>query len=314
MTSPQPPNEGTPEADASADAAAPELVAEPGSAMEPEPAAQPQPKAEPEPDEVSPPESEPEHVVWPDDTAAEASTAAATDATGPTSEPDHVVWPDAPGAGDEAPKSGRPADIDQVSAMAEDVINRGAPWDPRTSWNIVLGEGIVAAIVGLIIIFKPLGGSSTTLQIVGLILLAGGLITSFQLWRQHLRPEIEQLASFRSGSSVTVGLVVIVATFVAPVTDAVVAALAVVVGIGFVIYGIAGIAASFVRQKLDVPLPLFTLVANAVLALAGLLLLAAGASGSESVDGIFNLLGVLLIASGLALAGWSYMLLQQDER
>jgi uncharacterized membrane protein HdeD (DUF308 family) len=213
-----------------------------------------------------------------------------------------------------AASSGRQADIDQMSAMAEDLINRGAPWDSRTSWTIVLVEGIVAMVVGLLFIFKPLGGSSTTLQVVGLILLAGSLITSFQLWRQTLRPEIEQLASFRSGSGVTVGLVVIVATFFVPVTDAVVAALAVVVGIGFFIFGITGIATSFVRRQFEAPLPMATLVANAVLALAGAVLVFAGAAGADSVDGIFNLLGVLLIASGLALAGYSYLLRQQDAR
>jgi len=211
-----------------------------------------------------------------------------------------------------AAESGGRADVDAMSALAEDIINRGAPWDARTSWNIVLGEGIVAAIVGLLFIFKPLGGSSTTLQVVGLILLAGSLIAAFQLWRHHLRPEIEQLASFRTGSGVTVGLVVIVATFFVPVTDAVVAALAVVVGIGFLVFGATGIATSFVRMQLDVPLPIFTLVANAVLALAGLMLVLAGARGASSVDGIFNLLGVLLIASGLALAGYAYMLRQQE--
>jgi len=209
--------------------------------------------------------------------------------------------------------SGRKADIDQMSAVAEDLINRGAPWDQRTSWTIVLVEGIVAALVGLLFIFKPLGGSSTTLQIVGLILLVGSLITAFQLWRHTLRPEIEQLASFRSGSGVTVGLVVLVATIFVDVTDPVVAALAIVVGIGFFIFGVTGIGASFVRRQMDVPLPLPTLIANAVLALAGAVLVFAGAAGADSVDGIFNLLGVLMVASGLALAGYSYMLRQQAE-
>ena len=49
-------------------------------------------------------------------------------------------------------------------------------------------------------------------------------------------------------------------------------------------------------------------------ALAGLLLLFAGAAGSDSVDGLFNLQGVLLIAAGLALMGYAYMLRQQDAR
>lgn len=207
----------------------------------------------------------------------------------------------------------RETEIGQMSAIAGDLIDRSAPWDSRTSWVIVLVEAVVAAVVGLLFIFKPLGGSSTTLQVVGLILLAGSLITTFQLWRHELRPEIEQLASFRSGSGATVGLLVIVATFFVPVTDAVVAALAVAVGVGFFIFGVTGIAGSFVRMQHDVPLPMATLVANAVLALAGLVLVFAGARGADSVDGIFNLLGVLLIAAGLALGGYAYMLRQQAE-
>jgi uncharacterized membrane protein HdeD (DUF308 family) len=218
-----------------------------------------------------------------------------------------------PGSTTAPTSSGEPnrqADIDQVTAMAEDLIDRGAPWNPRTSWSIVLVEGVVAALIGLLFIFKPLGGSSTTLQVVGIILLVGSLITAFQLWRNQLRPEIELLSSFRAGSGVTVGLVIVVATFFTPVTDAVVAALAVVVGIGFFVYGITGIMASFVRLQLDAPLPMATLIANSVLALAGAVLVFAGAAGADSVDGIFNLLGVLLVASGLALVGYSYMLRQ----
>lgn len=209
--------------------------------------------------------------------------------------------------------SSAPSSVDAASAVADDLIDRSAPWSTRTSWTIVLVEGILVALMGLVFIFKPLGGASTTLQLVGLILLGGSLVTSFQLWRHQYRPDLEVLASFRAGSGVTVGAVVIVATFLTDVTDAVTATLAVVVGIGFIVFGLVGIAATLVRRKIDAPLPLASLVVNAVLALAGLLLLFAGAAGSSAVDGLFNLLGVVLIATGLVLAGYSYMLRQQDR-
>jgi uncharacterized membrane protein HdeD (DUF308 family) len=96
------------------------------------------------------------------------------------------------------------------------------------------------------------------------------------------------------------------------VTAAVTAALAVVIGIGFVIFGLAGIAASFVRRQQQAPLPLATLIINAVLALAGGVMMFAGAAGADAVDGIFNLLGVLLLAAGLGLAGYGYLLYQQE--
>ncbi len=227
----------------------------------------------------------------------------------PTEQP-----PEAPSAGTGGAASGTPATIERATAITEDLIDRGAPWSSRTSWTIVLSESIVVALVGLLFIFKPLGGSSTTLQLVGLILLGGSLITSFQLWRHQLRPDLEQLASFRAGSGVTVGLVVIVATFFTDVTVSVTAALAVVVGIGFLVFGIIGIMGTLVRRNVNAPLPVASLVANAVLALAGAVLLFAGAAGADAVDGIFNLLGVLLIAAGLALAGYSYLLRQQEAQ
>ncbi len=211
-----------------------------------------------------------------------------------------------------SPETGVRASVEQASTVAEDLIDRGAPWSDRTSWTIVLVEGIVAGVVGLLFLFKPLGGSSTTLQFAGLILLAGSLIKVFQLWRHHVRPDLEQIAAFRAGSGVTVGLVVVAATYFTAVTAEVSASLAVVVGIGFVVFGLTGIAASLVRNRHDAPLPLATLIINAVLALAGLVLMFSGAAGSDAVSGIFNLLGIALIVAGLGLAGYSYLLRQQE--
>jgi len=213
-----------------------------------------------------------------------------------------------------ATSTSTPSSVGQATAVAEDLIDRGAPWSPKTSWTIVLVEGVIVALMGLLFIFKPLGGASTTLQLVGLLLLGGSLVTAFQLWRHQYRPDLEVLASFRAGSGVTVGAVVVAATFLTDVTDAVTSTLSVVVGIGFIVFGLVGIASSLVRRQFDAPLPLASLVLNAVLALAGLLLLFAGAAGSDSVDGLFNLQGVLLIAAGLALMGYAYMLRQQDAR
>jgi uncharacterized membrane protein HdeD (DUF308 family) len=208
--------------------------------------------------------------------------------------------------------SGTQASVDRATAITEDLIDRGVPWGERTTWRIVLGEAIVAGLVGLLFLFKPFGGASMTLQIIGLILLGGALITSFQVWRHSLRPERENLASFRAGAGVTVGLVVIVATFFTDVTDAVTTALAVVVGIGFIVFGLAGIAAGFVGRTTDESLPLASLVANTVLAVAGAVLMVAGALGSSTVDDVFVVLGILLIVAGLALAGYAYLLRQRE--
>ncbi|MFV2063679.1 MAG: hypothetical protein ACC726_09215 [Chloroflexota bacterium] len=196
--------------------------------------------------------------------------------------------------------------------MTEELIDRGAPWSSRTSWRIVGGEAVIAGVLGLLFLFRPIGGSSTTLQLIGVILLIGALLTAFQIWRHAVRPNLEVLAAFRAGSGVTVGLVVIVATFFTTVTAEVAASLAVVVGIGFIIFGIGGILASFVGRVAEAPLPLPGLIANAVLVVAGAVLMFAGAAGAGAVDGIFNLLGILMIVAAVALGGYAYLLHQQE--
>ena len=55
------------------------------------------------------------------------------------------------------------------------------------------------------------------------------------------------------------------------------------------------------------------LVANAVLVVAGVVLMLAGAGGSSTVGSVFNLLGVIFIAAGLGLCGYAYMLRQQEQ-
>lgn len=201
--------------------------------------------------------------------------------------------------------------VARASAFTEDLIERGVPWSSRTSWTIVAWEAVIAIILGLVFLFEPLGGQTVTLQLMGLILLVGALLTAFQLWRGTVRTDLETLAAFRAGSGVTVGLVVIVATLFAASTDAVTAAMAVVVGIGFIVFGLTGIGGSFVRRRADAGLPLAALVINGLLLIAGLVLLMAGAAGASTVGNIFRLLGIVLIVAGLGLGGYAYLIRQQ---
>lgn len=219
-----------------------------------------------------------------------------------------------PPVADDGPALAAPAgtgSVARASAFTEDLIERGVPWSARTSWTIVAAEGVIAIILGLVFLFEPLGGQTVTLQLMGLILLVAALLTAFQLWRGTLRSDVETLAAFRAGSGITVGLVVIVATLFAASTDAVTAAMAVVVGIGFIVFGLTGIGASFVRRRVDAGLPLAALVINGLLLLAGLVLLISGAAGASTVGSIFKLLGIVLIVAGLGLGGYAYLLRQQ---
>jgi uncharacterized membrane protein HdeD (DUF308 family) len=208
--------------------------------------------------------------------------------------------------------TGQGSTIERATTMTEEFIDRGAPWSANTSWQFVIAEGAVAAIAGLLMLFRPLGGSSTTLQIIGLILLAGALVTSFQLWRGRIPPERSVLAGFRAGSGVTVGILVLVATFLTNVTDTVTATMAAVVGVGFLVFGGIGIAMTLFARQPDQPLPAVNLVLDAIVAVVGVVLILAGAAGSGTVNSVYTILGILLILGGVGLVAYGYLLRQQE--
>lgn len=204
------------------------------------------------------------------------------------------------------------SNVDRMTTITADLIERGAPWSPQATWRIVLVQGIVAIVLGLAMLFKPFGGTSTTLQIVGLILLLAALVTTFQVWRGAVQPERVAIAAFRAGSGVTVGLLVIVATFLTNVTAEVTASLSVAVGIGLSVFGVTGVATSLVARRQDEALPLAGMVANVVIVVAGVVLTFAGAAGTNTVNTVYSFLGILLILAGGGLCAYAYLLHQQE--
>lgn len=202
--------------------------------------------------------------------------------------------------------------VERATALTEQVIDRGAPWGAGATWQIVVVEAIGAGLVGLIMLFD-IGGSSTILKLLGLLLLGLALIGAFQVWRKKVRPERTSLAAFRVGSGVTTGILVLVATFLAPVSDTVTASLAVVVGVGFAIFGLAGIIAPLIGRQGDEQLPLGIIAVNIVVLVIGVVLLFAGAGGASQVNSVFRLVGILLIFLAVGLGGWAYVLYQRQS-
>jgi uncharacterized membrane protein HdeD (DUF308 family) len=203
------------------------------------------------------------------------------------------------------------SNVDRVTAITEELIERGAPWSAGTTWQIVLLEAVLAGVVGLVMLFAPLGGAATVLQVVGLLLLALAVIGAFQVWRQRVRPDRANLASFRAGSGVTTGVLVLAATILVGVTDAVTAALAVVLGVGFLVFGLAGALALVLHREPDERINVAVMGTNVVVAVIGIVLVLAGAGGADAVRSVFTALGIVLIVAGVALGGWAYLLYQR---
>ena len=205
------------------------------------------------------------------------------------------------------PPSAPPPQPDKATALAASAVDKGAPWKRGTPWWVVLTEGIVALVLGVMLLLTDLG-TNLALELLGLLLLVTSLLSVYQLFRGRIAPARVALVAFRSGAGVTTGVLVLIGSIAIGASDPVTRALAVVLGVGLVIFGLVGLASGILQRKDGLGLPIAALIVAAGCALVGLLLTINGIAGYEEVKGTFKLLGILLIVAGGALAGYGYML------
>ena len=167
-------------------------------------------------------------------------------------------------------------------------------------------------ILGLLILVRPIGGSSTALLLVGLVLLFAVVLTALRISAINVRTVPRQALVPGRVGALTVGLVVIEVDLLRPTMIAVATRPWRSRWASVDRFGAAGIVGSFVGRVANQPLPLPGLIINSVLVVAGVALMFAGAAGSSSVDGIFNLVGILLIGAAVGLGGYAYLLRQQE--
>jgi hypothetical protein len=111
----------------------------------------------------------------------------------------------------------------------------------------------------------------------------------------------------------SVGLIVVIGSLIVDDRDVATVAMAVVLGIGLVLYGLSAAFAAVVGREPGERFPVVALIISAAAVVVGLLLVVNGRNGIESLRGTFALLGILLLVAGLALVGYSLMLRSRDQ-
>ena len=98
---------------------------------------------------------------------------------------------------------------DKASAIAASAVDKGAPWKRGTAWWVVLTEGIVGLVLGVLLLLTDMG-TNLALELLGLLLLVTSLLSVYQLFRGQIAPGRIALVSFRSGVGVTTGVLVLI--------------------------------------------------------------------------------------------------------
>lgn len=211
-----------------------------------------------------------------------------------------------------APPASRPtsavgADDDPIMGAAQAAGNL-APWKKGARWEVVVAQGVILGIAGLVIWLAPGFGASTALQLIGLLLLAMALLSTWRILRGQVAPARMATVAFRAGVGVTVGLITVIGAFIVEDRNVGTVALAIILGIGLVLYGLVALVTAFARREPGSGFPVVALIVAALTVIVGLLLVINGRNGIDSLQGTFTLLGILMLLAGLGFVGYGYML------
>ena len=191
-------------------------------------------------------------------------------------------------------------------------MDKGAPWKRGTAWWVVITEGVVGLVLGVLLLLTDMG-TNLALELLGLLLLVISCLTVYQLFRGQIAPARIALVSFRSGAGVTTGVLVLIGALAIGASEPVTRALAVVLGVGLVIFGLVGLVSGFLQRQAGQGLPVAALIIAGGCVLVGLLLTVNGIAGYDEVQGNVQAAWACCSSSaGVALCGYGYMLRERQ--
>jgi hypothetical protein len=110
-----------------------------------------------------------------------------------------------------------------------------------------------------------------------------------------------------------VGLVVVIGSLIADDIDVVTVALAIILGVGHVLYGLSVTVAALVHRRPGSGYPVAAMALAAGTIIVGVLLVLQANEDIDALRSTFAWLGVGLLLLGLGLVGWAVYLRSQDR-
>jgi hypothetical protein len=233
-----------------------------------------------------------------------AAQAALTQAA---TEPSPAPPPTAPAPTSQDASAGTVA---SATAAAQNLALQNAPWSRTASWPVILVQAVVLGIVGVVLILAPESASHTVLEILGLLLFARACFVIYRIFRGQVAPDRVALTAFEAGVNATVGLLVVIGALLVPASAQATTALAVILGVGFLLFGAVSILGALLRRQPGQDLPIARLLLAGAAVLVGILLVLNGSRGFDSVRGTFVLLGWILLFVGIALGAYSWFIVR----
>jgi uncharacterized membrane protein HdeD (DUF308 family) len=187
-------------------------------------------------------------------------------------------------------------------------VEGAAPWKKGARWEVVVTQGVILAVAGLIIWLAPGFGAAAALQLIALLVLAMALLSVWRIMRGRVAPARMATVAFRAGVGVTIGVIVILGAFIVEDRSVGTVAVAIVLGVGLVLYGLVAVLTAFARRESGSGFPVMALIIAALTVIVGIMLVLNGRNGIDSLQSTFALLGILMLLAGLGFLGYGLML------
>lgn len=218
------------------------------------------------------------------------------------------------GSSDPSPAPSYAADPEaQAFASAAAVMGERAPWRATVSPTVVIIEGVVLAVLGAALWLLPDLSSTLALQAIALILLVTAVLGAWRVLRDQIAPVRVGPVAFRAGVGCAVGVIVLIGSVIADDRETTTLAVAIILGIGLVLYGLSALVAALFRRESGSRFPVVALAISAAAIGVGALLVWRADQGIDELQAVFVWLGILLLVLGIAIVGWGIMLRQRDQ-
>jgi uncharacterized membrane protein HdeD (DUF308 family) len=190
--------------------------------------------------------------------------------------------------------------VDSIKQGSLDTAKELAPWRAGLSWWVVLIEGIVLGVIGILILIDPRQTTVNVALFLAAALMIAGIVQMWSIMRGKVPESIDALLAARAGIGIYAGGMVLLLFFLQYLgTESGLLAF----GLGSLVYGLLGIWASIASSSRR---GASAIVEGVFFSLFGVLLLYVLFAGGEDVQQVTSIVGWTAIVGGLALIGLSF--------
>jgi uncharacterized membrane protein HdeD (DUF308 family) len=180
-------------------------------------------------------------------------------------------------------------------------VKRFAPWRTNLPWWVVLIEGVVMGIVGILVLLDPQQTSVNVALFLTIVLIISGVLQLWSALRDKVTPEAESLVTARGSIALFSGIVIWILLYMNALTPDVGR---IIFGLGSLTYGLLGIGVVFNTEGNQ---RRTTMIESIFFTIIGLLMVYVLFAGPDAIVVATRIVGWAALLAGLALIGLAFV-------